>query len=119
MGGRHPTEVERIDPAGVHDSTGNRIAEVRLEVIGRIAGCNRRRAIEIAHGEDVGDHRGDDVSKACLDIGIFGLREVRHDRGLPRVIGVLIVDAIGCGTIVIARMAKTQRMTDLVNIGLQ
>ena len=96
------------------------LRQVGVVAIDRVAClCVGRRAVQVLDRDDIRDLRCREKHARGVDVRILVLVEIGHDRHLPAVIGKMRVIAESGAAVVIAAMAKAQRMADLVNIGLQ
>ena len=135
--------VERVAAAGIPDRVDRlrvlrevvdcpfRVAEreVAVEAIDRVAGPRRHvGAVDRLDRRDVVDHRRRGVQpvieRAVLLPAHAGLvaTEVRHDRVLAIVLGILGVERVGrrsAASVVGARVAETEAVADLVQVRLE
>ena len=118
--------IERVVAAAVVDrqrrrrGVGREIehrAGVAVEAVDSVAGSRRGRgAVHRSDRVDVRHLRRDHV--AVRTPGIIRLREVRHDGILPGVVGIDRIGRIRRAAIVRPLVAKPERMSDFVDVGL-
>ncbi len=87
-----------------------------MEAIYGVSGPGGSGTIDLIDRVDVGHLRGDHIAIRAARIVILG--EIRHDGILPGVVGIGRVRRISRAAIVRALMAETERMADLVDVGL-
>src|SRR5450631_3612549 len=125
LSGRIPGTVQGIIAAAVVDRQRGR-PTIRgkikyrsrgvVEAIDGVAGPGGRGTIDLIDRVDVGHLRRDHIAVRAARMVV--LREIRHDGILPGVVGIGRVRRICRAAIVWTLMAETERVADLVNVGL-